>query len=57
MTEEVKKSSPALVAIAWLIVVIPTAWGLSKTVQNAMKIFTTAPSAATSAPGYTPAAH
>jgi len=38
-----KKSSPALIAAAWLIVLAPTAWGLTFTVQNALKIFTSAP--------------
>jgi hypothetical protein len=41
----VKKSSPALVALAWLIVIVPTAWGLNYTVQNAMKLFTSTPAA------------
>jgi hypothetical protein len=36
----VKKSSPLLIAIAWIIVIVPTAWGLKYTVQNAMKLFT-----------------
>jgi hypothetical protein len=40
-----KKSSPLLIAIAWLIVIIPTAWGLNYTVQNAMKIFSAPASA------------
>jgi hypothetical protein len=35
-----KKSSPAAVALAWIIVVVPAAWGLTFTVQNALKIFT-----------------
>jgi hypothetical protein len=43
----VKKSSPLLIAAAWLIVIIPTAWGLDYTVKNALKIFTTAAPAAT----------
>jgi hypothetical protein len=34
-----KKSSPILIALAWAIVVIPTAWGFNYTVQNALKIF------------------
>jgi len=34
-----KKSSPLLIAIAWIIVIIPTAWGLDYTVKNALKIF------------------
>ncbi len=33
------KSSPLLIAAAWAIVVLPTAWGLNYTVQNALKIF------------------
>jgi hypothetical protein len=35
-----KKSSPVLIAAAWVIVVLPTLWGLNYTVQNALKIFT-----------------
>ena len=34
-----KKSSPVLIAAAWVIVVLPTVWGLNYTVQNALKIF------------------
>jgi hypothetical protein len=45
----IKKSSPLLIAAAWLIVIIPTAWGLNYTVKNALKIFTTA-TPATAAP-------
>jgi hypothetical protein len=46
---EVKKSSPILIAAAWVIVVLPTLWGLNYTVQNALKIFAKpAPPAATS---------
>ena len=40
--EEMKKSSPLLIAAAWLVVLIPAGWGLSYTVQNALKIFTSA---------------
>jgi hypothetical protein len=43
-----KKSSPLLIAAAWAVVLIPTAWGLSYTVKNALKIFA-APTAATTA--------
>jgi hypothetical protein len=42
-----KTSSPILIAAAWLIVLIPTAWGLNTTVRNAVKIFDRAPAAAT----------
>jgi hypothetical protein len=42
MTEQsVKRSSPPMIALAWAIVVIPTAWGFSYTLANAMKIFMT----------------
>ena len=36
----VKNSSPVMIALAWIIVVAPTLWGLTYTVQNALKIFT-----------------
>jgi hypothetical protein len=45
----VKKSSPLLIAAAWAIVIIPTAWGLNYTVKNALKIFT-APTATAPTP-------
>ena len=51
--ESVRRSSPLLIAAAWLIVVAPTGWGLTYTVQNALKIFTTAP-APVAAPGRVP---
>lgn len=40
-----QKSSPALLAATWLIVVLPTLWGLSYTVRNAMKLFAPQPAA------------
>jgi hypothetical protein len=43
----VKKSSPLLIAAAWIIVIVPTAWGLNYTVRNAMKLFASSTSAAT----------
>jgi hypothetical protein len=46
-SDTVKKSSPLLIAAAWIIVIIPTLWGLSYTVENAMKIFTASSSATT----------
>jgi hypothetical protein len=36
---EVKPSSPATIALAWLIVCIPAAWGVYNTVLNALKLF------------------
>jgi hypothetical protein len=47
MTESVKKSSPLLIAAAWIIVIVPTAWGLNYTVRNAMKLFTSTTPATT----------
>ena len=32
-------SSPALIALAWLVVSVPAAWGVYNTVLNAMKLF------------------
>ncbi len=54
----VKKSSPVLIAAAWVVVVVPTLWGLNYTVQNALKIFAK-PTALVSAPSVAPvkAAH
>ena len=46
MADTEKKSSPILIAVAWAIVIIPTAWGLKYTVQNAMNIFINAAPAA-----------
>jgi hypothetical protein len=34
-----KQSSPMLIALAWLVVCIPAAWGVYNTVLNAMKLF------------------
>ena len=36
---EVRRSSPGLIAAAWIVVLIPAAWGLNYTVGNALKIF------------------
>jgi K+ transporter len=52
---KVKKSSPVLIAAAWVIVVLPTLWGLNYTVQNAMKIFAK-PAASSAAKPTAPAA-
>lgn len=46
----VDKSSPLLIAGAWLIVVVPAGWGLSYTLRNAAKLFADAPAAASAAP-------
>jgi hypothetical protein len=38
MTEE-RRTSPALVLGAWIVVSIPTAWGVYNTLLSAMKLF------------------
>ena len=51
MTDQTaKKSSPLIIVLAWAIVIVPTAWGFSYTLQNAMKIFTAPATAATAIP-------
>jgi hypothetical protein len=46
------KSSPLLIAAVWAVVVIPASWGFSYTLQNALKIFSAPPPAASMpAPG------
>lgn len=40
------RPSPALLALAWAVVTLPTLWGLSYTVRNAAKLFTHVPTAA-----------
>ena len=44
---DVRKSSPVLIAAAWLLVLVPTGWGLTYTVQNALKLFRPAPAVST----------
>ena len=34
-----QKSPTILIAAAWAVVVLPTAWGLNYTIKNALKIF------------------
>lgn len=58
MAEAARKSSPVLIAVTWVVVIVPLLWGLTFTVQNALKIFArpavTAP-AHSSTPAATPA--
>ena len=57
--EQVRKTPVALVAIAWLLVGIPWAWGVTQLWKNAQKLFiapppaATAPAPATAAPAAT----
>ena len=43
---EMKKSSPALIALAWIVVGVPLTWGIYKSGLNAIKLFQTPPAAA-----------
>jgi hypothetical protein len=40
MTEPSKKSSPALVLLAWLVVSVPGGWGVYNTVLGSIRLFT-----------------
>jgi len=46
--QSAQRSSPLLIAIAWIVVILPTAWGFSDTLRKALKIFT-APAASAAA--------
>ena len=43
--EATKKSSPAMIAIAWIIVGVPLGWGVYKSALNAVKLFQPQPAA------------
>jgi hypothetical protein len=43
MAEDTSKSSPALIAAAWLVVCVPLAWGVYFTLLNAIKLFQAVP--------------
>jgi hypothetical protein len=49
MADDTKKSSGAMILVAWLIVGIPLSWGVYNTVLSSMKLFQT-PAAPTAAP-------
>jgi|HubBroStandDraft_5_1064220.scaffolds.fasta_scaffold257158_2 hypothetical protein len=39
MSENTKKSSPAVILAAWVLVGVPLAWGVYNTLLNSMKLF------------------
>jgi hypothetical protein len=43
MAENTTKSSPAMIAAAWLLVSVPLAWGIYNTLLNAVKLFQAVP--------------
>ena len=44
-TTQPTNTNPLLVTLAWLVVILPSLWGLSYTVKNALKLFTVQPAA------------
>jgi hypothetical protein len=55
MSENTKKSSPAMILLAWVLVGVPLTWGVYNTLLNSMKLFqapaaTAAPAPASGAP-------
>ena len=49
---ETTKTPVALIAVAWLIVGVPAAWGVYNTVLNARKLFTAPPAPMAPAAAY-----
>ena len=43
--DDVRKSSSALIAIAWIVVGVPLGWGVYKSAMNAVKLFQPQPAA------------
>jgi hypothetical protein len=43
--EETKRSSRAVIAVAWIIVGVPLGWGVYKSAMNAAKLFQSQPAA------------
>ncbi len=43
MSDPIKKTSPALVAAAWVIVALPLSWGLYQSVIKTKPLFTSPP--------------
>ncbi len=46
MAETIRKSSPAAIFLAWLLVCVPLGWGVYNTILNSMKLFQPAPASA-----------
>lgn len=47
--EATKKSSSAVIAVAWIIVGVPLGWGVYKSAMNAVKLFQSQPAATVTA--------
>ena len=44
-TPQTRRTSPLLLIVAWLVVGIPAAWGVSQTVMRSMDLFKSPPPA------------
>ena len=47
---QARKSSPALILLAWVVVSIPAGWGIYNTALNAAKLFTETSTSISGAP-------
>ena len=56
-TDAARRTSPLLIAAAWIVVIVPAGWGLRYTVQNALKLFASPTAAAAAPPAAPPAVH
>ena len=50
MTRPQRKTSPLWLAVAWIVVTIPLAWGVSQTVKKSVPLFRASEAATTPAP-------
>jgi hypothetical protein len=53
--DQVRKTPVALIALAWLFVGLPWAWGVQQLWKNAQKLFEAPPRPAATAPATAPA--
>ena len=54
MEQVVRKTPVVLIALAWLFVGLPWAWGVQQLWKNAQKLFVSAPAPAATAPAKAP---
>lgn len=43
-------TSPVAIAVAWIVVIIPAAWGITQTLKQATQLFKNPPAQTTTAP-------
>ena len=48
--DRLKRTSPMLLIVAWLVVGIPAAWGVSQTVMRSLDLFKSPPTSASTVP-------